>query len=59
METEKAISFTNKHYAITELLEYKIKKTYERFGLWFLTENVNKNNLITNDMWFLQTKNKN
>lgn len=35
-------------YSITELLGNKIKPTNERFGLWLLTENLEKNNLVTN-----------
>lgn len=34
-------------YSVKNLLGNKIKPTNERFGLWFLTENIDNNNLIT------------
>ena len=34
-------------YSVKDLIGNRIKPTSERFGLWFLTENLNDNNLVT------------
>ena len=34
-------------YSVKDLIGNRIKPTSERFGLWFLTENLKDNNLVT------------
>jgi len=36
-----------KIYSVKDLIGNRIKPTSERFGLWFLTENLDNNNLVT------------